>query len=130
MRVKELTKTQDRDAPMAPQGREIVVTGHDRLCREQRSARSQPGAPPIFHQLQSAERAVYDFVTDHHRQLEAGSGDKWTVPVGGGFGKVFRIGKLPFNGNISAYANVVRADPGPHWTLRLQIAPLLPKSMF
>lgn len=61
---------------------------------------------------------------------EAGSGDKWTVPVGGGFGKVFRIGKLPFNGNISAYANVVRPDPGPDWTLRLQIALLLPKSLF
>lgn len=61
---------------------------------------------------------------------EVGSGDKWTVAVGGGFGKVFCVGKLPFNGNISAYANVVRPDPGPDWTLRLQIALLLPKSIF
>ena len=61
---------------------------------------------------------------------EATSGNKWTVPVGGGFGKIFRIGKLPFNANIAAFANVVRPDPGPDWTLRLSIALLLPKSIF
>lgn len=61
---------------------------------------------------------------------EAGSGNKWTVPVGGGFGKVFRIGKLPFNGNLSAFSNVVPPDPGADWTLRVQLALLLPKSMF
>ena len=33
--------------------------------------------------------------------------------MGGGFGKVFRIGKLPFNGNVSAFANVVRPNAGP-----------------
>lgn len=59
-----------------------------------------------------------------------GKGNKWTVPVGGGLGKVFRIGKLPFNGNVSAFANVVRPDAGPDWTLRVQLALLLPKSLF
>ena len=44
--------------------------------------------------------------------------------------KVFRIGKLPFNANAGYYANVVRPDPGADWTLRLQIALLLPKSIF
>jgi hypothetical protein len=61
---------------------------------------------------------------------EAIKGNKWTVPVGGGFGKVFRIGKLPFNANLSAYSNVIRPDPGADWTLRMQIALLLPKSIF
>ena len=28
---------------------------------------------------------------------EGTSGNKWTVPVGGGIGKIQRIGKLPFN---------------------------------
>jgi len=60
---------------------------------------------------------------------EASSGNKWTVPAGGGFGRVFRFGKLPFNANLSAFANVVRPDPGPDWTLRLQRALLLPKSI-
>jgi hypothetical protein len=62
---------------------------------------------------------------------QASAGNKWTVPVGGGFGKVFRIGKLPFNANCGYYANVVRPDPtGADWTFRLQIALLLPKSIF
>lgn len=61
---------------------------------------------------------------------QAPSGNKWTVPVGGGFGKVFRIGKLPLNGSCAYYANVVRPDPGADWTLRVQIAVLLPKSIF
>ncbi len=61
---------------------------------------------------------------------EAGPGNKWTVPVGGGFGKVFRVGKLPVNAGFSAFANVVRPDNGPDWSLRLQIAFLFPKSLF
>jgi hypothetical protein len=53
----------------------------------------------------------------------------WTVPLGGGFGKIFRIGKLPFNGQLSAYANVAKPEVGPDWTLRVQLAILLPKSI-
>ncbi len=60
----------------------------------------------------------------------AGNGNKWTVPVGGGIGKIFRIGKIPFNGNIAAFSNVVRPDGGADWTLRIQLALLLPKSLF
>jgi len=59
-----------------------------------------------------------------------GKGNKWTVPVGGGFGKVFRIGELPFNGSVAAFSNVVRPDGAADWTLRIQLAVLLPKSMF
>lgn len=61
---------------------------------------------------------------------EAGSGNKWTFPVEGGFGKVFRAGKLPMNANTGAFANVVRPDPGPDWSLRFQIAFLFQKSVF
>ncbi|SDR64288.1 hypothetical protein SAMN05519103_09628 [Rhizobiales bacterium GAS113] len=34
-------------------------------------------------------------------------GDKWTVPVGGGFGRLFRIGELPVNLQLGAYYNTV-----------------------
>jgi len=44
--------------------------------------------------------------------------------------KIFRIGKLPFNENVSACYNAVRPDIGPEWTLRVQIALLLPTSIF
>jgi hypothetical protein len=61
---------------------------------------------------------------------KAAAGQQWVVPFGAGGGKIFRIGKLPFNGNVSAYYNAVRPDIGPEWTLRVQLALLLPTSMF
>jgi hypothetical protein len=60
----------------------------------------------------------------------AAAGQQWVVPFGAGGGKIFRIGKLPFNGNVSAYYNAVRPDIGPEWTLRVQLALLLPTSIF
>src|SRR5262249_14663061 len=44
---------------------------------------------------------------------KAASGQKWVVPFGAGFGKLFKLGKLPFNGNVSAYYNAVKPDIGP-----------------
>ncbi|MGZ3439575.1 MAG: transporter [Polyangia bacterium] len=52
---------------------------------------------------------------------------RWVVPVGGGFGKVQKLGKLPFNLNAQAYWNAVKPDGGGDWTLRLTIAGLFPK---
>jgi hypothetical protein len=60
----------------------------------------------------------------------AAGSDQWTVPVGLGMGKIFKIGKLPFNANVSAFYNVIRPSIGPDWSVRGQIALLLPKSMF
>ena len=37
---------------------------------------------------------------------------QWTVPIGGGVGKIFHFGKLPVNTQISAYYNVVKPDFG------------------
>ncbi len=59
----------------------------------------------------------------------AASGQKWVVPFGAGFGKLFKLGKLPINGNVSAYYNAVKPDIGPEWTLRVQAAILLPKQL-
>lgn len=55
------------------------------------------------------------------------SSDRWTVPVGGGFGKVFKIGKLPINASLRGYYNVCKPTNGPDWTLQLQIQFLFPK---
>jgi len=58
----------------------------------------------------------------------ADNDNKWTVPVGGGFGRVFRIGKLPINANIQAYYNAVKPDNiGPDWSLRLTWQFMFPK---
>lgn len=58
---------------------------------------------------------------------EAKPQDRWTVPVGGGFGRVFKIGKQPVNMQLAAYYNVVRPTNGPDWQLRAQVQLLFPK---
>jgi hypothetical protein len=60
---------------------------------------------------------------------EASSDDRWTIPIGGGVGKIFRAGKQPMNAQVSAYYNVVKPDnvPAADWQLRLQLQLLFPK---
>jgi hypothetical protein len=58
---------------------------------------------------------------------EADSDDTWTVPFGGGVGKIFKIGNQPLNAQASAYYNVEKPEFGPQWQLRLQLQFLFPK---
>ncbi|MGB5708596.1 MAG: hypothetical protein WBM41_17425 [Arenicellales bacterium] len=58
---------------------------------------------------------------------EADSGNKWTVPIGGGVGKIFKIGKQPVNAQVSAYYNVEKPEFGADWQLRLQLQFLFPR---
>jgi hypothetical protein len=55
------------------------------------------------------------------------SDDRWTVPVGGGFGKILRIGKLPVNFQLQAFYNVEKPEFGADWQLRFQVQFLFPK---
>ena len=58
---------------------------------------------------------------------KAESSQRWTVPVGGGVGKIFHLGKLPVNTQLSAYYNVVTPDDGPNWQIRAQVQLMFPK---
>ena len=58
---------------------------------------------------------------------EANSDDRWTVPVGGGGGRVFKIGPQPVNMSLQAYDNVETPHFGPDWSIRLTVALLFPK---
>jgi hypothetical protein len=58
---------------------------------------------------------------------KADSGNKWTVPFGGGVGRIFRIGKQPMNAQAQAFYNVEKPENGPDWTLRFQLQFLFPK---
>ncbi len=59
---------------------------------------------------------------------KADSDNRWTVPVGGGLGKVFRLGKMPINSQVGAYYNAVTPkDLGADWQLRFQVQFLFPK---
>jgi opacity protein-like surface antigen len=53
-------------------------------------------------------------------------GQKWTVPLGGGFGRVFKIGDQPVNASIAAYYNVINPAGAPDWQLRASLALLFP----
>jgi hypothetical protein len=48
-------------------------------------------------------------------------GTKSTVPIGGGAGRVIKIGKLPVNLSLSVYYNVVKPQFGADWQLRSQV---------
>ena len=44
---------------------------------------------------------------------EADSDNRWTVPLGGGMGKIFKIGKQAFNATLQAFDNVVTPTTAP-----------------
>jgi len=69
--------------------------------------------------LTSAPIATVDWNAD--------SGQQWTVPLGGGVGKIFHLGRLPVNTQLSAYYNVVHPDNGASWQLRAQVQFMFPK---
>ena len=48
--------------------------------------------------------------------------DRWTVPVGGGFGKIFNIGKQSVSLSAQAFANVATPRDGPTWTGIMQFS--------
>jgi len=60
---------------------------------------------------------------------EVSKDDRWLVPLGGGVGKIFAIGKRPINATMQFYYNVVKPDnlPAADWTLRLQLQLLFPQ---
>jgi hypothetical protein len=57
----------------------------------------------------------------------AEAGERWTVPVGGGVGKIFHWGKQPINASLRAYSNVVKpTDDSSNWTLQTQFTFMFP----
>ncbi len=58
---------------------------------------------------------------------EKDSSNTWSVPIGGGFGRIFNIGKQPVNTQVQGFYNVVEPDGGEDWSLRFQFTFLFPK---
>jgi hypothetical protein len=56
----------------------------------------------------------------------ANRNQRWTVPVGGGFGKIFRLGPQILNARAQAWNVTERPDGGPNWVLQTQIQFLYP----
>jgi len=56
------------------------------------------------------------------------SNNRWTVPLGGGFGKGFKLGKVPVSATAQAYYNIVTPDvAGERWQMRLQAQIFFPR---
>ena len=59
---------------------------------------------------------------------EANSDNTWTVPVGGGVGRIMRFGKQPVNLSLQGYYNVEEPDDfGPEWSVRFTLQLLFPR---
>jgi hypothetical protein len=57
----------------------------------------------------------------------ADSDNRWTVPLGGGVGKMFKIGNQAMNSKLEAYYNVVQPDGAPDWSTSFTIQFLFPR---
>jgi hypothetical protein len=57
----------------------------------------------------------------------AAPGLQWTVPIGGGFGRIFKLGDQPVSANIAGYYNVVHPTGTSNWQLRAELSLLFPE---
>ena len=53
--------------------------------------------------------------------------DVWTVPFGGGVGRIMKVGFQPINVQLQAYGNVHYPTGTSPWGIRLQLAFLFPQ---
>jgi hypothetical protein len=56
----------------------------------------------------------------------AAPGQQWTVPFGGGFGRLFKIGDQPVSASVQGFYNVVRPDNTGAWSMRMFVSLLFP----
>ena len=70
--------------------------------------------------LSTAPVITANWSADDSRQI-------WTIPIGGGIGKICRIGKIPVNFSIRAYHNLESPRSGSDTQLQFQMQFLFPK---
>jgi hypothetical protein len=59
---------------------------------------------------------------------EITNGSRWTVPFGGGIGRLMRFGKLPVDFKLQAFGNVAKPEGGPDWSMMFAVKLLFPKN--
>jgi hypothetical protein len=55
------------------------------------------------------------------------AGSVWTIPFGGGAGRIMRLGYQPVNIAVNFYGNAVHPPGASNWGMQIQIALLYPK---
>ncbi len=58
---------------------------------------------------------------------EANTDNRWTIPLGGGAGKMFEIGGQKMNTKVEAYYNVEKPTGAPDWSLNWTLQFLFPR---
>jgi len=58
---------------------------------------------------------------------EKDSSQRWTVPLGGGIGRLVKFGKQPVDFKLQTFWYAEKSDNGPDWSLQLQVKLLFPK---
>jgi len=56
----------------------------------------------------------------------APAGERWLIPVGGGLGRSFNLGKNTWAISLQGYANVVRPEGAPKWSARVSLIAVIP----
>jgi hypothetical protein len=57
----------------------------------------------------------------------ADSSQRWSVPIGGGGGKIFKIEGQPINASFQAFDYVAHPNLAPRWAVRFQVQLLFPR---
>jgi hypothetical protein len=60
-------------------------------------------------------------------RLESPSNNAWTVPFGGGVGRITKPGFQPMNINLQFYGNAVQPSVTSPWGMKFEVALLFPK---
>ena len=92
---------------------------------ERRSVSQMLVEPFVNYNLEGGWYLISDSVITVDWKIN--SGDKVPLPLGGGFGRIFKIGNQPMNARVEAYYNAVRPDAAPRWTIGATIQFLFPK---
>ncbi len=58
---------------------------------------------------------------------EADSGNRWSIPFGGGIGKLHRFGNQPVDFRLQGYGYAESPDNGPDWSMMFAVKFLFPK---
>jgi len=92
------------------------------------------GGKPAVNQMLIEPFVNYNFGSGWHLSTElimtadweAKAGHRWTVPLGGGVGKLFKLGRLPIDTTLEAFWNVEHPDYAVDWQLRFRVTFVLP----
>ncbi len=81
--------------------------------------------PFINYNLEGGWYLISDMILTANWNVD--SDDRWTIPLGGGFGKMFAIGEQKMNSKLEVYYNVEKPKGAPDWTMSWTLQFLFPR---